>query len=149
MYVCIRMYRNPLSHVQKWGSSISQFLTIHAGVRQGGILSPFFFAIFVDGCLKKLTKCKFGCYIKGLCMNSIMYPDDLILISISLKHMQSMVDLCASEFDYIGMNINIKKSGCMRIGPRHPNDVTSTCLNTQPLKWLQELKIFRNSFALC
>ena len=28
----------------------------------------------------------------------------------------------------------------MRIGPRHTNDVTSICLNTHPLKWLQELK---------
>ena len=69
-----------------------------------------------------------------------MYEDDLILISISLKHMQSMVDLCTSEFEYIGMNINIKKSGCMRIEPRHTNDVTSIFLNKQPLKWLQELK---------
>ena len=136
----IKCWYEKLTIAVKWGSSISKFLTIHAGVRQGGILSPFFFAIFVDGCLKKLTKCKFGCYIKGLCMNSIMYADDLILISISLKHMQSMVDLCASEFEFIGMNINIKKSGCMRIGPRHTNDVTSICLNAQPLKWLQELK---------
>ena len=73
-------------------------------------------------------------------MNSIMYADDLILISISLKHMQSMVDLCFSEFEFIGMNINVKKSGCLRIGPRHRNEVSSICINTQPLKWLRELK---------
>ena len=54
--------------------------------------------------------------------------------------MQSMVDLCFSEFDFIGMNINVKKSGCLRIGPRHRNQVSSTCINNQPLKWLQELK---------
>ena len=76
----IKCWYEKLTIAVKWGSAISKFLGIQAGMRQGRILSPFFFAIFVDGCLKKLTKCKFGCYIKGLCMNSIMYADDLILI---------------------------------------------------------------------
>src|SRR5271155_5892240 len=69
-----------------------------------------------------------------------MYADDLILISISLKYMQSIVDLCSSEFEYIGMNINIKKSGCIRIGSRHNKEVSNFCINNQPLKWLQEIK---------
>ena len=33
--------------------------------------------------------------------------------------MQLMVNMCMREFAAIGMNINVNKSGCMRIGERH------------------------------
>ena len=32
----------------KWGSSYSNFFRLLCGVRQGGVLSPFLFAIFID-----------------------------------------------------------------------------------------------------
>ena len=32
----------------KWGSAFSYFYEMKSGVRQGGVLSPFLFAIFID-----------------------------------------------------------------------------------------------------
>ena len=32
----------------KWNCSISHSVKLSAGVRQGGVLSPFLFAVFVD-----------------------------------------------------------------------------------------------------
>ena len=32
----------------KWGQSTSSFFTVSNGVRQGGILSPRLFAVYVD-----------------------------------------------------------------------------------------------------
>ena len=34
----------------KWNGCISQFFRLLAGVRQGGVLSPVLFAIFIDKC---------------------------------------------------------------------------------------------------
>ena len=48
-----------------------------------------------------------------------MYAGDLILLSISVCDMQRLVNLCVSEFDKIGLKINVKKSACMRVGLRH------------------------------
>ena len=32
----------------KWGSVFSQFYELNTGVRQGGVLSPYLFSIFID-----------------------------------------------------------------------------------------------------
>jgi len=68
-----------------------------------------------------------------------MYADDLILMSISLMHMQALVDICKTEFDKIGMEINTAKSNCLRIGPRHNVSCETININNAPIKWSQEV----------
>ena len=57
---------------------------ITVGVRQGGILSPSLFAVYVDKLLDKLILSGLGCFISGVCFNSLMYAGDIILLSISV-----------------------------------------------------------------
>ena len=83
----------------KWKSSFSDIVALKAGVRQGGILSPYLFAVFVNSVLIKLKSSKLGCHIAGMCFNAIMYADDLLLLAISLRDLQLMVDLCIEELN--------------------------------------------------
>ena len=115
-------------------------------MRQGEILLPCLFAVFVDDVLVKLANSGLGCYINCECFNSFMYADDVILLSISLAHMQLMVSLYLKEFSAIGMNINVDKSGCKRIGERHNVDTKPICINDIPLKWNQEIRYLGINF---
>jgi len=45
---------------------MSRFVGLSCGVRQGGVLSPYFFAIYIDSIVKKVSDSKNGCYIKGI-----------------------------------------------------------------------------------
>ena len=45
----------------KWGKSVSQYFSIANGVRQGGILSPKLFALYMNGPSGALSLCKAGC----------------------------------------------------------------------------------------
>ena len=51
------------------------------GVRQGGILSPYLFNVYVDELSEQLKICNVGCSMNCHLINHIMYPDDLVLIS--------------------------------------------------------------------
>ena len=84
--------------------------TNKAGVRQGGVLSPYLFAIFVDDLLIKLQHSSLGCHISRNRLNAIMYADDLLLMSICMNDLQLMVDLCIEEFENLDMLINVTKS---------------------------------------
>lgn len=135
-----------VSTVVRWNDCISHSVRLTAGVRQGGVLSPLLFALFVDDLLVKLSKCSLGCYISGICVNAVMYADDILLMSISVCDMQKMVDLCIKEFNEVDMAINVKKSICMRIGPRHNVDVSKIAINAETLEWKNELKYLGVNF---
>ena len=49
----------------KWGLLISALFSIEKGVRQGGILSPLFFAVYLDEMSAKLKRYGMGCNIAG------------------------------------------------------------------------------------
>jgi len=95
---------------------------LNAGVRQGGVLSPRLFTVFVNDMLLKLQFCGFGCHISGTSCGCLMYADDLILLSASLTHLQKLVNIAVDELDLIGLHVNAGKSSFMRVGrkPKFP-----------------------------
>ena len=74
------------------------------------MLSPFLFAIYVDDIpvLRSLLPRSF----------LVLYADDLLLIAPSVSELQELFDACVIELSWLDMNINEKKSCCIRIGPR-------------------------------
>ena len=63
-----------------------------------------------------------------------------MLLSISLNHLQRMVDLCVNEFEHLGLQINVLKSACMRIGARNKNIDHSILIKNVSLAWKEEIK---------
>ena len=90
----------------KWGKNSSTYFNVSNGLRQGGVLSPKLFAIFVDDLPQDLAMCKSGCYIDDQCMNHVMYVDDICLLAPSAIGLQRMLDVC---FDFSIRN-DIKSS---------------------------------------
>jgi len=108
----------------KWKSTFSHIVKLVAGIRQEEILSPYIFAIFVE-----LQGSSLGCHIAGMCYNAIMYADDMLLLAISLRDLQLMVDLCIKEFDCLDLKINIRTSVCMLIGRKHLEKIEQTVIS--------------------
>jgi Reverse transcriptase (RNA-dependent DNA polymerase) len=107
-----------MRHVIRWGDQNSSFYSLSAGVRQGGILSPFLFAIFIDGIVNKIIDADVGCYVSTVCVSIFLYADDILLIAPSVSGLQTLVNICETELIKIDMSINPKKSVCIRFGQR-------------------------------
>ena len=117
----------------RWGSNVSAFFKIGFGVRQGSVLSPFLFAIYINDII--------GCYLPSQNCHIIVYADDVLLISPSVCELQKALDKCEVELKWLDMQINAKKCCCLRIGPRcaaRCADILTS--NGAVLPWVNELK---------
>jgi hypothetical protein len=102
----------------RWGGHYSYFFKLLAGVRQGGVLSPVLFAIFIDGIVNKVRAANVGCYNSTVCVSIFLYADDILLLSPTVTGLQTLLAVCEDELHYLDMRLNVGKSVCMRFGAR-------------------------------
>ena len=69
------------------------------GIRQGGILSPYLFCIYVDDVSKRLNTVNAGCVIGSSLINHLMYADDLVLLSPSVRGLSFLLSTCSQYYD--------------------------------------------------
>ena len=87
------MYTNQRLCV-KWGSHVSRELSILNGVKQGGILSPILFTVYMDVLLLRLKRAGLGCHIGNFFMGSVGYADDVVLLAPTVHALKSMLNIC-------------------------------------------------------
>jgi Reverse transcriptase (RNA-dependent DNA polymerase) len=119
---------------------LSSSVKLAAGVRQGGILSLILFSFFVNDLLIILDKCKFRCFINPVCVNSFMYADDIIILAITVKDMQKIIDICIQFFDGIDLPINLDKCHFLRIGPTFKNVCAQICAGIVNFPWTNQVR---------
>ena len=125
----------------KWGSALSSLVQMKSGTRQGGVCSPALFAVFVNDILLLLEKSGLGCVIDHYCLNSFMFADDLVLLTISISDLNDMIAICKVELDWLDMKINVTKSDCIRVGPRFKFiDSIIITIGNDTISWSHEIK---------
>ena len=85
-----------------WDSVRSSTFSITNGTRQGSVLSPCLFSVYLDDLLKQLRQMGLGCHMRGMWVGAAGYADDLILLAPSRTAMQHMLKTCdnyAAEFN--------------------------------------------------
>ena len=136
-----------LSVVIKWNGQLSQPLTVKSGVRQGGVLSPVLFNVYVNRMLTELCLSDLGCRIRNTYIGCIMYADDLLLLSFSVIDLQSMLNICGNIGLNLGIKFNSSKSVCMTIGPNKLPTPTPMLINGAPIQWVNSLNYLGVSIA--
>jgi hypothetical protein len=88
----------------------TDFMDVNSGVKQGGIMSPILYNVYVDDLMNKLLKENLGCTIGGISYGAIFYADDIVLMGSSVKKVQKMLDICCKYGNECGITFNPKKS---------------------------------------
>ena len=78
----------------RWGKARSDLFSIVNGTRQGSVLSPTLFAVYMDEILTSLRDLGVGCYVGEVFMGALWYADDLVLLAPSRTALQLMLNVC-------------------------------------------------------
>ena len=86
----------------RWRNSCSNKFYVTNGDKQGGILSPALFNVYMNNLSVTLNQSGIGGFLGDSLVNHICYADDLCLIALSSSGMQHLLDLC----NYLTMQQN-------------------------------------------
>jgi len=79
----------------QWACIIACNFNICNGVRQGGILSVFLFAVYIDELSLCLHSVNIGCRLSNMIVNHLLFADDAVVFASSAKGLQQLLDTCS------------------------------------------------------
>ena len=125
-YVIQSMYEGGLAYI-KHNGQLAPPLACQAGVRQGDILSPNLFNIFLNDLPLNLHAEADSPQLDGRPIRCLLYADDLVLFATSNVGLQKQLDRLSDFCKQWELKINTKKTKVMCISKNKHR--TSTCDN--------------------
>jgi hypothetical protein len=119
---------------------MSSYFGVTNGVKQGGVLSPTLYSVYIDDMLKRLEQSGYGCHVGDVYTGSVAYADDLILLSPTLRGLDEMIKICelyAAEHNII---FNGKKSKLMRFSKNPFESYADVYVSDQKVEKVQKME---------
>ena len=138
----------------EWNMSCSDDFNVNNGVRQGAVLSPTLFSLYIDELFEILKKSGLGCFINQYYYGVVGYADDIVLLCPDRSGLQQMVNITHDFLSDMGLCISVNhiepkksKTKCVAFGTKY--DPIPIVLTGSPLPWCDRYKhlghmIFKN-----
>ena len=102
----------------------TNWFRIKRGVRQGCVMSPDLFNLYLEVIMWKLEDHPEGIIVNGVKINNLRYADDTVLLATTAEDLQKLYDTAVAASERLGLHVNAKKTKTMVISK---SEVSPTC----------------------
>ena len=118
-----------------WDGEFGRYYDINEGVRQGGIMSPLLFKLYIDSLLSEINELDIGCKFGITRVNILAYADDLVLISNTFEDLEKLYIRLCEILDELKLILNRLKTKCMIFdSSRYGNDIHELVLGNDTIE---------------
>ncbi len=149
--IIMNMYMKGSAQV-KWDGCTSTSFNVTNGVKQGSVISPLFFTLYVDELIDRLEHSGYGCKIGTRYYGILVYADDIFLLSPTAYGLQKMLNICNDFAHSKGLHFNAKKTQCILFHQKHCDNIPSEIrltLNGDVLVWFSDVIHLGHRFSCC
>ena len=112
----------------KVGEMMSDSFAVSRGLRQGCILSPLLFSIYVNSLVEKLRGVGVGVQSRGRMVTALLYADDAVLLAKNEEQVKRGLKVLEEWCKEWAVEVNVEKSGVMHIRRRGVKRTVETFL---------------------
>ena len=127
-----------MEYIVKWASSFSIPFDVKCGTKQGGILSPDFFAIYINDLILRLKATGIGCHVIRRFIACLLFADDVSLIAPTRASLQHLLNICADYCFAFCLRFNVSKTKIMLFGKisKSVSDCAKISLNGEEIDYV-------------
>ena len=135
IYICLN-----LKSRCGWRGNMGDYFDVLTGVKQGGVMSPRLFTLYMDELIHRLRQRGVGCHVLNTFVACLFYADDLCLIAPTRSSMQEMLKVCEEYCAEFNLKFNVKKSKTLVFGPPIKGELAPLILDNKQIEFVNEWK---------
>ena len=113
--LCQDLYSDEGARVRV-GKVFPERYTIESGLRQGCLLSPSLFSLFLMDLAEEPERQELGVRVRGTWMGACFFADDIVLLAESDNDLQNMLDVVSNYANRWKLRFNASKCGVLVVG---------------------------------
>ena len=107
------------------------------------------YSVYVDDLSDYLVKSQIGCQIDNVCVNHVMYADDICLMAPSPEALQKLINNCYDFSLQSNLTFNSSKSFCMAFKPRlYKLSCPTFFMNNEKLDYTDSIKYLKHENSI-
>ncbi len=122
-----------------WKDHLSKGFGTSNGIRQGGIISPILFCVYMDVLLKRLEAEGVGCQIGKHYFDALSYANDLTLAVPRIAELRKMLEICGKYGEEFSVDYNPTKTVYVAFSKQKVEVKTSAKLCVATLNWVDKI----------
>ena len=134
------IYTHQKCHV-RWNNKQSDPFSVSNGVKQGSIISPLLFIIYIDNLFSKLKQLGLGCHVGLTYAGAFGYADNIAFVSPSIYGFKKMISSCAPYAQGYHITFNPAKLICFHVSS---SEISLIYLNGTPVTVVNKDKHLTN-----